>query len=164
MGTGKIFCILGGIVTLVAMYIFSFGDFPFLPGTYFYSIGFMLNIPNIFGSGQILWIILAIVGIIFLVSGIFIILGVKSRVIAIIGSIFAIGMGVYFILTIFLVLPAEAGQFIALFLYPALVDGIVPFHFGLGSTAFGSVGLGSYLLVGGGVLGLIGGIIGPDTF
>lgn len=164
MGAGKVFCILGGIVTLVATYLFTFGNSAFYPGQYFYGIGLILNIPNLFQSGQVLYIIIAIIGIIFLISGILIILGVKSRALAIIGSIFAIFIGMYFILAIFLVIPLEIGQFIGIFLNYELYIGILPYHVGLGLTFFGTVGLGSYLLVGGGILGLIGGIIGPDIF
>lgn len=152
MGAGKIFCILGGIVTLLATYLFSFTVF-------FFGIGFILNIPTLFLSGDILIIVMTIIFIIFLLAGLFIILGVKSRALAIIGSIFAIVVSLYFILTIYGVLPPEVGQFIIMFLHVPLVPNIIPLD-----VMLGSVGLGTYLLLGGGVLGLIGGIMGPDDF
>jgi len=42
-----------------------------------------------------------------------------------------------------------------------LVVGIFPYHLGLGGTVF-EVGLGAWVLLGGGVLGLISGILGRD--
>ncbi|MFX0105957.1 MAG: hypothetical protein ACFE75_10765 [Candidatus Hodarchaeota archaeon] len=149
MGAGKIFCILGGIVTLLATYLFSFAGS-------FYGIGFIMNIPTAFLS-DVLTIVMAVVFIIFLLAGLFIILGVKSRALAIIGSLFAIVIGIYFVLTFFAVLPVEIGQFADLFDYPPLVANIIPLD-----VMIGSVGLGTYLLLGGGVLGLIGGIMGTD--
>ena len=164
MGAGKIFCIIGGIVTLLACYLFSFGDFPFIPGTYFYGLALFQTLGAIFGSGNVGIIIFAILGIILMISGVFIIIGIKSRAIAIVGSIFAIFFGIYFILSFYLVLPAEAAAYVAPFLYLPLVEGFIPLHVGLGGTLFAGVGLGTYLLIGGGVLGLIGGIMGPDGF
>jgi len=153
MGAGKVFCIIGGIVTLLATYLFSFAT-PFL-----YGIGFLLNIPTWFSTGNVLIIVMTIVFIIFLFSGLFIILGVKSRAIAIIGSIFAIVVSLYFILSLYGVLPLEAAMFVALFTHAPLVPGIIPVD-----VFLGGVSLGTFILLAGGILGLIGGIMGPDDF
>ena len=155
MGAGKILCILGGIVTLLATFLFSFA--PFLPGTYLYGIGFIMNIPTWFTSGDILIIIMAIVFIIFLLSGIFILIGVSSRALAIIGSLFAIIVGVYFVLVFYIGLPLEIAQFALMFIGTPLVDGIIPLN-----IAVGDASLGTILVLAGGVLGLIGGIMGTD--
>ncbi len=169
MGAGKILCIIGGIVTLLATYLFSFGYIlnPFPPPTtlYFSGIGFIQNIILFFQSADPLTIVLAIVFIIFLLAGVFILIGVKSRALAIIGSLFAIVAGVYFMLSLFMIIPIEIGQGTFMFMGEALVDGIIPLHVGLGSyLALIEVGLGTYILIGGGVLGLVGGIMGPDGF
>ncbi|MFX1418881.1 MAG: hypothetical protein ACFE9N_08180 [Promethearchaeota archaeon] len=164
MGAGKIFCIIGGIVTLLACFLFSFGDFPPLPGVYFYGLGLFMNIGDIFALGNALAIVFVILGIILMISGLLIILGVKSRVIAIIGSIFAIFMSVWFLLSFYLVFTGDLLLGVTVFAYIPLVDGFIPLHVGLGGTIFATVGLGTYLLLGGGVLGLIGGIMGPDGF
>lgn len=156
MGSGKVFCILGGIITLLATFLFSFAYNIF-------GIGFLLNIPLLFQTGIPLIIIMTIVFIIFLFSGLFIILGVKSRVIAIIGSIFAIAVGAYFLLTFLGVLPLEIAQFAFLFSHLPLVPDIIPLLNSIMVYA-GYVGLGTYFLLGGGVLGLIGGIMGPSDF
>ncbi len=164
MGAGKIFCILGGIVTLLACYLFSFGDFPLLPGAYFYGLGLFLNIGDVFGSGIALAIVFAILGIILMFSGLLIILGVKSRAIGIIGSVFAIFMSVWFLLSFYMVFTGDLLLGVTVFVNLPLVEGIIPLHVGLGGSIFATVGLGTYLLLGGGVLGLIGGIMGPDDF
>jgi hypothetical protein len=152
MGAGKIFCILGGIIALLATFLFSFAG-PF------YGIGLYMNLGAIFATGDILFIIMAIVFIIATLSGIFILIGVKSRAMSIIGAIFAIGLGVFFLLAFFGVLPPAVSFYATMFAYAPLVPNIIPLDIMLGT-----VGLGTYLLVGGGVLGLIGGIMGPDEF
>lgn len=158
MGSGKVFCILGGILTLLATFFFSF--LPSSPGAYYYGLGFVLNIPSIFQSGWILYIIIAIVFIIFLVSGILILLGVKSQKPALFGSIFALGFGVYMILVFYVFgISSDIWVFMSQFLRDALVDGIIPYDLFLGPFS-----LGTYLLIGGGVLGLIGGIKGTSLF
>jgi hypothetical protein len=154
MGAGKVLCILGGIITLLATFLFSF-----VSGGY--GLGFALNIPLLFSSGNVLAIIMTIVFIIFLLAGIFIILGVKSRAIAIIGAILAIGVGVYWMLSFAGFLPPQVAQFIFFFGHADLVPNIIPVTVTVGPFGWG---LGLYLLVGGGVLGLIGGIMGPDKF
>ncbi|MFX1379770.1 MAG: hypothetical protein ACFFA4_11840 [Promethearchaeota archaeon] len=152
MGAGKVLCIIGGIVTLLATFLFSFV-------TNFFGIGFIMNIPALFSTGDVLVIIMAIVFIIFLLAGLFIILGLKSRALAIIGAILAIVVGVYFMLSFVGVLPFTISQFAIMFAHLPLVANIIPIDLMLGPY-----GLGTYLLIAGGVLGLIGGIMGPDGF
>jgi hypothetical protein len=154
MGAGKIFCIIGGLVTLLAIFLFSFAGGA---GIYFYGIGFIQNIPTLFTSGDVLAIIMTIVFIIFLLSGIFILIGVTSRGLAITGSLFAIVVGAYFILVFYIGVPLEISQFAFMFLNTAIVEGFLPLN-----IAVGNASLGTILVLVGGVLGLIGGIMGPD--
>ncbi|MFX1429065.1 MAG: hypothetical protein ACFFCY_02725 [Promethearchaeota archaeon] len=164
MGAGKIFCILGGIITLLATFLFSFGTFNIAPDVYVYGLAFIMNIGAFFTSGEPLLIVFAVVWIIFLLAGVFILIGIKSRALAIIGSVLAIVAGIYFVLSIYYVIPLEAGQFTFMFADYALVSNIIPLHVGLGGSIIGDVSIGTYLLIGGGVLGFIGGIMGPDGF
>ena len=86
------------------------------------------------------------------------IIGVKRRVAAIIGSFLAIGMGVYII---YIHYYGIFSVFFTKFLFFAelpLVDGIYPLH-----IAIDRVGLGTYVLLSGGVIGLIGGILGTSS-
>ena len=154
MGAGKIFCILGGIVTLLATFLFSFaGTAPI----YLYYIGLLRNLGIWFGTGDIVIIIMIVVFLVVMLSGVFILVGVKSRVLAIIGSILAIALGAYLMLSFFGILPIDVSQFALLFVGDALVEGIIPLNVPLGDAS-----LGTYLMLVGGVLGLIGGIMGPD--
>ena len=161
MGAGKVFCILGGILALVATLFFSFYNFEILPGVYLtgYGIGLLMNFATIFTSGDIMAIVFSILYAIGVVSGIFILIGAKSRALAIIGSIFALLLGVVLLLNVGLSisLGAEIDTSILFFIADPIVDGIIPFNLALG---LGDMTLGTVLLVGGGVLGLIGGIMG----
>ncbi|MFX0021458.1 MAG: hypothetical protein ACFE9S_03980 [Candidatus Hermodarchaeota archaeon] len=166
MGAGKLFCILGGIITLVSMYLFSFGSIEVAPGVFVYAsqIGFFMNLGLIFQAGSVWWTILAIVFIIFSASGILIILGIKSRVPAIVGAIFVLAVGGYILSVIFLNYSAEIESFYLAAFADGLVPGFIPLDIPLHVTAGTNVSLGLYLLLGGGVLGLIGGIMGPDEY
>ncbi len=166
MGAGKVLCIIAGIVTLISTYLLAF--FAVAPPVYGWGIGFIFQIPEMFtnpGTYGILGIpdymvyIMAVLGIIFLVAGIFQIIGVKTRVTALIGSIFALGLAIFIILVGFGVLPSQWGVYTLFFAGDSLVEGIIPFH-----LALGNLSLGIYTLLLGGVLGLIGGIMGPDGF
>jgi hypothetical protein len=152
---GKVLYIIGGLVTLLATFLFSFHTF--FPGLEFYSIGFIMNIPTLFTLGDALYIIMTIVFIVFLLSGIFILLGVKSRILAIIGSLFAIGVGVYFMLVFYLGVSFEISQFAFVFLDLAIIEGILPLTINIGTVSIGPI-----LVLGGGVIGLIGRILDTD--
>ncbi len=156
MGAGKIFCILGGIVTLLATFLFSFMGGP---GASLYYIGFLMNLGYWFGTGEVLIIVMCVVFLIFMFAGVFILAGLKVRALAILGSIFAILLGLYLVLSLYGVLPIEVSQFVLLFANINLVEGIIPVN-----LVLGNVSIGTYLMIGGGVLGLIGGIMGPDDF
>ena len=155
MKTGKVLYIIGGLVTLLATFLFSFHTF--FPGIDFYSIGFIMNIPVLFTTGDVLYIIITIVFIIFLLSGIFILLGGKSRVLATIGFIFAIGVGVYFMLVFYMGVSFEISQFAFVFLDLAIIEGILPLTINIGTVSIGPI-----LVLGGGVIGLIGRILDTD--
>ncbi|MFX1374413.1 MAG: hypothetical protein ACFFA0_01240 [Promethearchaeota archaeon] len=156
MGAGKIFCIIGGIITLLGTFLFSLaGAAPF----YLSYLGFLENLATWFSSGDVLIIIMTVLFLIFMISGVFILIGLKVRALAIIGGIFGIIVGIYFLLSLYGVLPFEASQFILLFFNDALVPGIIPLDVPLGDAS-----LGTYFMLGGGVLGLIGGIMGTEDF
>ena len=161
MGAGKVFCIIGGILALVATLFFSFYNIEISPGVYLtgYGIGLFMNFATLFTSGDILAIVFSILYAIGVVSGIFILIGAKSRALAIIGSIFALLLGVVLLLNVGLSisLGADIDTSLSFFMADPIVDGIIPFNLALG---LGYMTLGTVLLVGGGVLGLIGGIMG----
>ena len=166
MGAGKILCILGGIIALVATLFFSFFTleifFIEFPG---YGIALFMNFLDIIDGGEILYIIFAIIYALGVISGLFILIGVKSRVLAIIGSVFALFLGVMILLVVGLEIDLgnDLNISVLMFADEALVDGILPFDIPLGlGNPFLVMNLGTVLLIAGGALGLIGGIMGSD--
>ena len=85
-------------------------------------------------------------------------LGLKNRFIGVLGALSALigGVVVYLYLTT-TILPGVISMYMNFFSGTALVNGIIPYHIPLGNAIIsGTVGLGTYLLILGGVLGLIG--------
>ncbi|NVM37169.1 MAG: hypothetical protein HWN81_16340 [Candidatus Lokiarchaeota archaeon] len=163
MGAGKILVIIGAILTLVSTFFLSF--FAAGGSDYGSGIGFVFNIPDIMANpgdyvaGETMTVyIVAIVFIVFLISGVLQLIGLASRVFAIIGSIIVIGVGVTILLAILDVFP-DMTAYRNLLVGDAIADGIWPFD-----LALGDVSLGTYTLLAGGALGLIGGIIGTSDF
>jgi len=152
MGFGKILCILGGLITIVATYVLAFYAFP---PVYGWGIAAWINVPYIFGAGDIMIIIIEVIIILFLLAGVFQLIGAKSRALGIIGSLLALGGFIYFMLIEFSLISSTA-IYALLFVGEAL--GPLPFHIGVGTFA----SLGAYVLAGGAVLGLIGSFAGRD--
>ena len=157
--------IIAGIVTLLGTYVFAiYGVASVFAGS---GIGFITNLGDLFAnadaialiSGFDVWIIylLAILFLIFLASGVLQILGVKSRVLGFIFSLFPLAVGAMIILLFYTdILGPTSGIFSLYFIgehfgdfFPIIVN-------------LGDVGLGAYLLVGGGVLGIIGTFLPRD--
>ena len=168
MGAGKILVLIGAILTLVSTFFLSFfatgitlpPDFEYASG-----LGFIFNLPEIIsngpkfavfealvGSAMVVYI-LAIVYIVFLLSGVLQLVGLASRVFAIIGSILPIIAGLFIIFIGLGVL--DYGQYTSLFWDGPIVSGILPLDVPLGDAS-----LGTYTLLAGGVLGFVGGILG----
>ena len=166
MGAGKILILIGALLTLVSTFFLTFGETLFLD-IYASGIGFLFNIPDIItdadvfallmGEEVMIVYILAIVYIVFLLSGILQLVGLASRVVAIIGSILPIVVGALIILIYSEIL--DMAQYTILFWREPIVDGIFPFDLPLGA-----VSLGAYTLLAGGVLGLVGGILGTKDY
>jgi len=170
MGAGKFFCVLAGILTIVATYVLSLYAFEIFSITvYVCGIGSMKKIPEMFtnpdGYATAMSLptftiyIIAVVIIFFLISGIFQLIGVKSRVLVILGSILPILIGIYILLFGFGVFPTELNVYSFLFWdTEPLIEGIIP----LKILKLNTVDIGTYVLIAGGFLGLIGGFAGRD--
>jgi len=160
LGAGKILCILGGLLALVATFFLTlYNNTTFGIGS---GYGIFLNFLNNVESGNILVIILTIVFVISVISGVFILIGIKSRVSAIIGSIFALFLAILLLIGPVLQINPGADINTALesFVTDPFIDGIFPFDLPIG---LGDASLGMPLLLAGGVLGLIGGILGSSN-
>ena len=163
MGAGKILIIIGALLTLVSTFFLSFFA---VGGTLYGSgIGFAFNIPDImanpgnYATGETMIVyIVAIVFIVFLISGVLQLIGLASRAFAFIGSIIVLGIGIVLLLAVFDIFP-DITPYGTLLVGDAIADGIWPFDLALGDAS-----LGLYTLLAGGALGLIGGIIGGSDF
>ncbi|UCC21128.1 MAG: hypothetical protein JSV62_07590 [Promethearchaeota archaeon] len=194
MGAGKILCIIGGIVTLISTFFFSLFSSVFpAPLTYIESgtvygngLTFFVHMLDMFTNADgistawsiaagvtiepFMIYIVAVILLIFSISGVLILIGVKSRAVAIIGSILPLFIGIIILLGSFIALPEFLNGFSLFMIDGALVDGIIPFDFGLTlpydlhPLIPGEVSIGTITLIVGGVLGLVGGILGPDEF
>ena len=107
-------------------------------------------------EGMIVYI-LTIVYLVFIISGILQLVGLASRVVAIIGSILPIAVGILIILIYSGIL--DMIQYTVLFWRTPIVDGILPFD-----LPVGVVSLGTYTLLAGGILGFVGGILGTKDY
>lgn len=166
MGAGKVLILIGALLTLVSTFFLSFFATT-VPGELASGLGFAFNIPDILGNAAgyaismsievMVVYILTIVYLVFLISGILQLVGLASRVVAIIGSILPIVVGVLILLIHLGILNML--DYTRLFWGVPIVDGIVPFDLPLGP-----VSLGTYTLLAGGVLGFIGGILGTSDY
>ena len=172
MGNGKIFCLIGGILTLISTYLLGFGYVP-VNGNAFYGIAFIVNLGVVFddmfsyailfsGGEVVVYLIIAAL-ILFLVSGVLLLLGTKNRIPAIIGSIMPIFISLIFVSYFFDILFSGEILYISSFMYrPSIVDGLLPLHVNVGNFGSWEMSLGTYVLLIGGIIGLIGGIKGTD--
>lgn len=172
MALGKIFVIIGALLSIVGTFVFAL--FTPAPGWIGSGLGYAVNIPLMFENVEtiallaglevfVIYIVL-IVFIIFLAAGFLQLIGLKSRVVGLIFSIFPLFIGVMFILLFYTdILGPISTLFGALFVtdmfgstFPIFVPG------GGSDLLLGEFGLAAYFLVGGGTLGLIGCILPRD--
>ncbi|KKN09255.1 hypothetical protein LCGC14_1048410 [marine sediment metagenome] len=168
MGAGKILILIGALITIASTFFLTF--FVHVGDVYAFGLGFAFNIPDIFqnaeanyavpmGTEMMVVYILAIVYIVFLISGVLQLVGLASRAVAIIGSILPIVVALLIILIVQFGILDGMYNYTRLFWHQSIVDGYFPFD-----LALGNVSLGTYTLLAGGVLGLIGGIMGTSDF
>jgi len=169
MSAGKYLAILAGFLTLIGTYLFSF--FGTLPGDVASGIGFWQQLFQD-ASGMISSIvsgltipewgvyILIVIIILFLVSGFLQLIGVKSRIIVILFSLFPLGFGVVLLVNTYTSLLGPNTAFtLSFFGAPQLIENIIPYVLNLGD-----LGLGTYLLLAGGVFGIVSGILPREEY
>jgi hypothetical protein len=165
---GKTLSIVAGILTLIATYFLALYTFELAGSTFYvYGVGGFKAVLNMFTNvdsyaflfGIPTWAvyIVAVVVILFLIAGIFQIIGAKSRATAIIGSILVLLVGVIIILDIFNILPMLSTYVDIMGDSAPLIDGIIPFAFTIPGI---NMSIGTIVLLTGGVLGFIGGCMG----
>ncbi len=178
MGAGKTVSIAGGILTIIATYVLCWYTYVDASVTYYvYGIGGLFRLPVILGdiatasadysfTNPISIYIMIVLMIIFLISGILQAAGSGKRAVVIVGSLLPLAAGIVIGFSGLLgveILENWAVLFNVFGTPDALVAGIIPFDYPMsGVSTVLTSSLGTYVLIAGGVLGLIGGIMGRD--
>jgi hypothetical protein len=162
--SGKLFAILGGIITLLGTYVFAIYQFGTAVGS---GLGFLFNligfglIPTSLFTGAdsyavsismpiwLYWIVV-IIFLVFLVAGLLQILAMKSKALSFLFSLFPLGVGLMFIFLQYTDFLGVRSAFFGLFFIGEHIGDFYPILLNLGDLA-----LGTYLLLGGGVLGFV---------
>jgi hypothetical protein len=105
----------------------------------------------------IFWVLL-VVFLIFCVAGVLQLVGLKSRVVGVIFSLFPLGVGVMFLLLFYTDILGTISATFAIFFVGESIGGFLPVFIDIGDF----VGLGAFFLLGGGALGLVGSILPKD--
>ncbi|MFX0017616.1 MAG: hypothetical protein ACFFBT_05585 [Promethearchaeota archaeon] len=165
MKSGQVLALLSGIITLLGTFVFAiYGLTGIVAGS---GIGFITNLGDLFSNADAIalflgfdvWIIylLTILFLIFLASGILQMLGVKSRVLGFIFSLFPLVVGFMIIIFFYTDILGPTTAVFTLYFAGEHFGDFFPIIVNLGD-----VGLGAYLLVSGGVLGIIGTFLPRD--
>jgi len=167
MGAGKVLAIIAGIVTLLGTYVFAvWGAAGIWAGS---GIGFIMNLGDIFssadtiaaGMGIEVWLfyIYLTVFIVWLASGVLQLIGIKSRVVIIIFSLFPLAVGVMLVLLAYTDILGLKSAFFTLVMAGEHYGDFFPIIVNLDQ-----LGLGVFFLLSGGVLGIISGILPREDF
>ena len=153
MALGKIFIILGALLTILGTYVFAvFGISATIVGS---GLGFAMNLPTIIGidpgTEAVAFYFMLVVFIGWLASGVLQLVGLKSRIVGIIFSIIPIAIGLMLILLIYTDILGMMSAVFTLMTIGEHIGGFFPIL-----VQLGDLGLGVYLLLAGGVLGIIG--------
>jgi len=157
MSAGKVFAFLGGILTLVGTFVFAvFGT----TGVVGSGLGFAMNIPDLFENADawallidipvVLYYVYIVLFIIFLASGVLQMLSIQSRAVGFIFSLFPLAVSVMILLLVYTDILGITSAFFTLFFFGEQYGDFYPILVNLGDVA-----LGTYLLLAGGVLGVL---------
>ncbi|MFW9951720.1 MAG: hypothetical protein ACFFKA_16515, partial [Candidatus Thorarchaeota archaeon] len=135
------------------------------PGIVGSGLGFTLNLidiitidPAMLGADAIIFYLMLVLFIVWLVSGVLQLVGLKSRVVGIIFSLVPLALGIMFLLLFYTTILGPMTALFTLMTIGEQFGGFFPIFVDIG----GSIGLGAFFLLGGGVLGLIGSILPKD--
>ncbi len=162
MAVGKLLLILGATLSILGTYVFAL--FLFWPGVVGSGLGFATNLFDIIaidhsslGADAITFYFMLVLFIIWLVSGVLQLVGLKVKIVGIIFSLFPLGIGIMFMLLFY---TEILGPMTALFTFFTIGEHFGDFFPIL--VSLGDLGLGAYFLIAGGVLGLVGSIMPRD--
>ena len=173
MGTGKKLCVISGIITLAATFLFSWIALEIgAGGTIYYAngIGIIKNLPAMFTDAEsigstleiplVAFYILVVIFIIFLASGVLQILGMKHRAFVLVGTVVSLGIAILLMLSNVDVIDKANWVYYLIGTDEPLVENIIPI------TIFGldTFDVGMYLLYAGGIVGIVASVYGPGPF
>jgi len=171
--TGKILTAIGGILVIVATFFLTWIT---SGGTIYYGLNYVMNLTAMFTDAgtwasnvgfsgmSFIAYIFAIVYILFIISGIFLLIGIKVRALSIVGAIIPLVLGIF--LLIFYTFGIPLGPVTQSIFSPfggsfQIVDGIIPYGLTLD---FLSLDLGALILLVGGIIGLISGFFERESY
>jgi len=153
LALGKLFIILGALLTILGTWVFA--TLLFFPGYVGSGLGFAMNLPSIIGvdpgADAVVFYLLLVLFIAWLASGVLQLIGLKSRIGGIIFSLIPLAIGLMLILLIYTDILGMMSAVFTLMTIGEQIGGFFPILVQLGDLA-----LGTYFLLGGGVLGIIG--------
>ncbi|MHA1234917.1 MAG: hypothetical protein ACTSQL_07505 [Promethearchaeota archaeon] len=153
MALGKIFIILGALLTILGTWVFA--TILFFPGYVGSGLGFAMNLPSIIGvdpgADAVVFYLLLVLFIAWLASGVLQLIGLKSRIGGIIFSLIPLAIGLMLILLLYTEILGMMSAVFTLMTIGEQIGGFFPIL-----VPLGDLGLGTYFLLGGGVLGIVG--------
>ena len=160
MGVARVLLIvIGAVLTLLGTYVFAV--FNVGPGFVGSGLGFAMNLPDIIGidpgADAVVFYLFLVVFMIWLASGVLQLVGIRSRIVGIIFSIFPFTIGLLFVLFMYTEILGMMTFVFMLFTTGEQFGGVYPIL-----VQLDVLGLGTYLLLGGGVLGIIGSSMSRD--
>jgi hypothetical protein len=168
ISAGKYLAIVAALLTILGSYLFAMYE-GLAPDSVASAIGLFQGITTTFENvssysaalgGEWVAYTLIILMIIFAISGIFQLIGIKSRAVILIFSLFPLGIGIIAVLDILMSLDsAQINYMLILLTEKPIIEGAIPFYLDLGG-----VGLGSYLVIAGGFIGIISGILPREEY
>ena len=160
MAAGKILIILGALLSILGTYVFAI--FLFWAGIVGSGLGFALNLldiialdPALLGIDAIIFYLMVAIFVIWLASGVLQLVGLKSKIVGIIFSLFPLGIGIMFLLVFYTTILGPISGLFTIFTVGEHFGSFFPILVDIG----GGTGLGAFFLIGGGALGLIGSIL-----
>ena len=159
MAAGKILIIIAALLTILGTWVFA--TLLFIPGYVGSGLGFAMNLISIIGSDPgadaVVFYLLLALFIGWLASGVLQLIGLKSRIVGIIFSLIPLAVGLMLVLLLY---TDILGMMSATFTFMTIGEQIGGFFPIL--VPLGDLGLGTYFLLGGGVLGIVGSAMPRD--
>lgn len=166
LGAGKTLAIFSAILTILGTYVFAlFGSTGYVGS----GLGFIGSLDAIFENAEsyanivdihiILYWFIVVLFFIFLVSGFLQLVGIKSRVAMFIFSLFPLGIGAMITLLFYTDVLGNISTLFTLFLIGEQIGDLFPFLIEVGDVA-----LGTFILLAGGVLGIVSAILPREEY